>query len=60
MIINDGTRTTGMDWNSLPKALHVLCDLKQLDDVQEQLSKIYGSKAMKFPMKTKMRFVKPI
>jgi hypothetical protein len=60
MIINDDTRTTGVDWNSLPKALHVFCDKKQLDYVQEQLSKIYGSKANKFPMKTKMRFLKPI
>jgi hypothetical protein len=60
MIITDGTRTTGVDWNSLPKALHVFCDKHQLDYVQEQLSKIYGSKATKFPMKTKMRFVKPM
>jgi hypothetical protein len=60
MIINDGTRTTGVDWNSLPKALHVFCDKNQLDYVQKQLSKIYRSKATKFPMKTKMRFVKPI
>jgi hypothetical protein len=60
MIINDGTRMTGVDWNSLPKALQVFCDKKQLDYVQEQLSKIYGSKATKFWMKTKMRFVKPM
>jgi hypothetical protein len=26
IIINDGTRTTGVDWNLLPKALHVFCD----------------------------------
>jgi hypothetical protein len=54
MIINDDTRMTGVDWNSLPKALHVFCDKNQLDYVQEQLSKIYESKATEFPMKTKM------
>jgi hypothetical protein len=48
MIISDGTRTTGVDWNSLPKALYVFCDKNQLDCVQEQLSKIYRSKTCQF------------
>jgi hypothetical protein len=60
MVINDGTRTQGMDWNKLPKALHIFCETKQENYVQDQLHKIYGSKVKEFPMKTKMRFVKPM
>jgi len=56
MVISDGNRTQGIDWNKLPKALH-FCEKKQEHYVQNQLSQIYGSKMKEFPMKTKMRFV---
>jgi hypothetical protein len=60
MVINDGNRTAGIDWNRLPKALHVFCETGHLIKIQDQMSKIYGSTVEEFPMKTKMRFVKPI
>jgi hypothetical protein len=60
MGVSDSTRTQGKDWNKLPKALHIFCETKQEHYVQDQTSKIYGSKVKEFPMKTKTRFVKPM
>jgi hypothetical protein len=60
MVIQDDTMTTGIDWNKLPKALHIFCETKHLNSIQDQLSKIYGSNEKEFLMKTKMRFVRPM
>ncbi len=61
MRVSDGSRwKPGQSYQDEPKAIHVWCDKRYTNQVQDFLGKTYGSSVKSFPMNTKLRFIKPI